>query len=150
MNVALLVIGIVLAVLVVQLLWIVPVVLHFRRENERLDRELAASMAAETIIRPMERGSYRGSTVPGAPKVKNTGRIGLTARRLVFRTATSRLVEIPVSTMTGVRESKGFNGAVHGGTTHLVVTTSDGEYGFIVADPAEWTALLDGVVQRSR
>ncbi|MFE6861035.1 hypothetical protein [Nocardia sp. NPDC057668] len=52
--------------------------------------------------------------------------------------------------MTGVRESKGFNGAVHGGTTHLVVTTSDGEYGFIVADPAEWTAVLDGVVQRSR
>lgn len=149
MSVALVVIGIVLVVILVQLLWIVPVVVHFRGKNARLDQELATSMAAETVILPMERGSYRGSTVPDAPKVKNSGRIGLTGRRLVFRTATSKLIEIPVAAITGVRESKAFNGAVHGGTTHMVVSTADGEYGFILSDTARWISGLDGLVRRS-
>ncbi|MFB8003857.1 hypothetical protein [Nocardia sp. NPDC056000] len=148
MDVVILVICIVLAALSIQLIWI-PIVIHFRRKNALLDKELTASMAAESIIRPMERGIYRGSTVPGVSNVSNNGQIGLTARRLVFRTATSKLIEIPVHAITGAHESKVFNGAVRGGSTHLVVSTQAGDYGFILPNPSEWIATIDGLVERS-
>ncbi|MGW4247879.1 hypothetical protein [Nocardia sp. NPDC004722] len=149
MDVVVLVVCIVLGALAIQLIWI-PIVIHFRRKNARLDQELAAAMAAESIIRPMERGVYRGSTVPGAPNVSNNGRIGLTARRLVFRTATSKLIEIPVSAITGAHEAKVFKGAIRGGSTHLVISTHTGDYGFLLPNPAEWIATLDNLAHHPR
>jgi hypothetical protein len=138
MFVVLLVIGI----LAVQVLVWIPIVVWFRRRNQRVAAELAAEMESETVIRAPEKGNYRGATAPGYPVVKNNGLIALTRRRLAFRTLTGKAIDIPVETITGVREASVFKGSVVGGRTHLIVQTVAGEIGFYVADNAGWTTAL--------
>jgi hypothetical protein len=48
------------------------------------------------------------------------------------------LIEIPLSEIVGVRESKSFNASVRGGRVHLVIAIRSGEVAFFVADTATW------------
>jgi hypothetical protein len=144
MFVVLLVVGI-LALQVV--IWI-PVIMWLRRRGRAVAAELATEIEGETVIRAPENGSYRGATIPGYSVVKNNGLIALTPRRLIFKTLTGKTVEVPVDTMTGVREATVFKGSVVGGRKHLIVQTAAGEIGFYVPDTASWIASL-GQCQRS-
>ncbi|AGB25407.1 hypothetical protein Mycsm_05206 [Mycobacterium sp. JS623] len=138
MFVVLLVVGI----LAVQALIWIPIIVWFRRRSRRVAAELATELQSETVVRPPEKGNYRGATAPGYPMVKNNGLIALTKRRLVFRTLTGKAIDIPVAAITGVREAAVFNGSVVGGRKHLIVATAAGEIGFYVSDNAGWTAAL--------
>jgi hypothetical protein len=139
MYVALIVFG-VLAVLA--LVWI-PIIVWLRRRGRAVAGLLAAEIEGETIVRAPEKGSYRGATAPGYPVVKNTGLIALTKRRLVFRTLTGKVIEVPVDAITGVREATVFKGSVVGGHKHLIVQTAAGEIGFYVfSGTAGWMAAL--------
>ena len=145
--VVLLVVGI-LVVLV--LIWI-PILVWLRRRSSAVAVQLAAEMAGETVVRPPEKGSYRGATAPGYPAVKNTGLIALTRRRLVFRTLTGNLIEVPVESIVGVREATVFKGSVVGGQKHLIVETSAGEIGFYVfSGIPDWIAAITTLVPGQR
>ncbi|WP_210085414.1 hypothetical protein [Mycobacterium sp. OAE908] len=138
MFVVLLVVGI----LAVQVLIWIPIIVWFRRRSRRVAAELAVELESEQVVRPPEKGNYRGATAPGYPMVKNNGLIALTRRRLAFRTLTGKAIDIPVDAITGVRQASVFNGSVVGGRTHLIVQTAAGEIGFYVSDNAGWTAAL--------
>jgi len=132
----------VVGILVLQALIWIPIIVWFRRRSRRVAAELALELEGEQVVRPPEKGNYRGATAPGYPVVKNNGLIALTQRRLVFRTLTGKAIEIPVDAITGVREAAVFKGSVVGGRTHLIVETAAGEIGFYVPDNAGWTAAL--------
>lgn len=137
--VVLLVVGI-LAVLV--LVWI-PIIVWLRRRSRAVESQLALEIEGESVVRAPEKGSYRGATAPGYPVVKNTGLIALTRQRLVFRTLTGKAIDVPVETITGVREATVFKGSVVGGQRHLIVETAAGEIGFYVfSGIADWIAAL--------
>jgi hypothetical protein len=141
-NTAVFVVLLVVGILGVQALVWIPIIAWFRRRSRRVAAELAAELQSETVVRPPEKGNYRGATAPGYPVVKNNGLIALTRRRLAFRTLTGKAIDIPVDAITGVREAAVFNGSVVGGRTHLIVATAAGEIGFYVSDNAGWTAVL--------
>ena len=114
-----------------------------RRRAEAASGQLSAELEGETLVLPPEKGSYRGSTAAGFPRVKNTGLIALTRRRLVFRTLTGKTIEVPLASITGVRSATVFNGSVVGGQTHLIVATATGEVGFYVfSGIGEWVTAL--------
>jgi hypothetical protein len=137
--VVVLVVGI-MAVMV--LIWI-PIVVWLRRRGRAVAAQLATEIEGETVVRGPEKGSYRGATAAGYPSVKNTGLIALTRRRLVFRTLTGTPIEVPVESITGVREATVFKGSVVGGQKHLVVQTAAGDIGFYVFDGiGDWVAAL--------
>ena len=141
--VVVLVIGI-LAVLV--LIWI-QILVWLRRRSRAVAEHLATELEGETMVRAPEKGSYRGATAPGYPTVKNTGLIALTKRRLVFRTLTGKAIDIPVESITGVREATVFKGSVVGGQKHLIVTTAAGEIGFYVfSGIGDWIGALTTLV----
>jgi hypothetical protein len=77
--------------------------------------------------------------------VKNSGRIALTRRRLVFLTLTGTTISVPLDTITGLRLAKVFKGSVVGGWTHLVIRTAAGEIGFYVPDTGAWLQSLGEV-----
>ncbi len=120
----------------------VPFILLFRRRYHAALAQLAADIEDETVVRPLEKGVYRGATAPGYPGVRNNGRIALTHRRLVFITVTGTTIDVPLNTITGLGESKVFKGAVTAGCTHLLVRTDGGEIGFYVSDDAAWLSAL--------
>ena len=137
--VVLLVVGILAAL---ALVWIF-VQVWFRRRGRAVAEQLSAEIEGETVVRAPERGTYRGATAPGYPMINNTGLIALTHRRLVFRTLTGHLIEVPVAAIMGVREAAVFDGYVAGGHTHLIVKTRAGEVAFFVfAGIAEWITAL--------
>ncbi|WP_167101020.1 hypothetical protein [Mycobacterium sp. DL592] len=140
-HVLLLVIGIAAVLALIAL----PIVLIFRGKYRAAAGELDTELAAETIIRPLEKGNYQGATAPGFPAVKNSGRIALTRRRLVFVTLTGTRIEIPVDAITGLRLAKVFKGNVVGSWTHLVIRTAAGEIGFFVKDTNAWLQALGQV-----
>lgn len=121
---------------------VLVVVLVYRRRYRAAAAELTRQIEAEGILRPFEKGVYRGATAPGYPVVKNNGRIALTRRRLVFVTLTGVTVEIPLDAITGLRQSTVFKASVAGGYTHLVVATAAGEIGFYVTDLPTWLQAL--------
>jgi hypothetical protein len=139
MHVALIVGGVLVVLIAV---WI-PIIVWLRRRGRAVAGQLATDIEGEAIVRAPEKGSYRGATAPGYPVVKNTGLIALTRRRLVFRTLTGKVIEIPVETITGVREATVFKGSVVGGHKHLIVQTAAGEIGFFVFSGTDsWIAAL--------
>ncbi len=143
MNTAILVVLIVVGVLIVLALVWIPVVVWLRRRGRVAAGQLAADIEGETVVLAPEKGSYRGATAPGYPVVKNTGMIALTSRRLVFRTLTGNVIEVPADAITGVREATVFKGSVVGGQKHLIVQTAVGEIGFYVfSGTASWVAAL--------
>jgi hypothetical protein len=141
-NTAVFVVLLVVGILAVQALIWIPIIVWFRRRSRRVAADLAAELQTETVVRPPEKGNYRGATAPGYPIVKNNGLIALTQRRLAFRTLTGKAIDIPVDAITGVREAAVFNGSVVGGRKHLIVETAAGEIGFYVPDDAGWIAAL--------
>ena len=116
-------------------------IVYRRRYRAALDR-LTAEIEAESVVRPWEKGVYRGATAPGYPSVRNNGRIALTRRRLVFLTLTGTTITIPLDQITGLGQSKVFKASVAGGWTHLLVHTGGGEVGFFVPDLAAWLSAL--------
>ncbi len=126
------------------LVW-VPIIIWLRRKRRAAYAALATVLESETVIRPPEKGVYRGATAPGYPAVSNNGVITLTTRRLVFITLTGKMIEILNSEITGVREAKAFKTAVRGGRVHLIVQTRPGEIGFYVPDVADWINAITSV-----
>jgi len=119
------------------LVWI-PIIVWLRRKRRAAGAALATAIESETVVRPPEKGVYRGATAPGYSVVNNNGLIALTTRRLVFTTVTGKMIEILSSEITGVREAKVFRAAVRGGRTHLIIQTRSGEIGFYVPNVADW------------
>ena len=142
MNIAIQVILLVVGIAVVLALIALPIVLIYRGKYRAGAGQLDTELAAETIIRPLEKGNYRGATAPGYPGVKNNGRIALTRSRLVFLTLTGTTISVPLDTITGLRLAKVFKGSVVGGRTHLVIGTAAGEIGFYVNDTDGWLQAL--------
>jgi hypothetical protein len=135
---------------VLVLIWI-PVLAWLRRRSRAVALQLGTEIEGEAVVRVPEKGSYRGATVPGYPVVKNTGLIALTRQRLVFRTLTGHLIEVPVESIVGVREATVFKGSVVGGQKHLIVETSAGEIGFYVfSGIADWIAAITSLVPGQR
>src|SRR3954447_10236370 len=108
LNTATYVALIVVRVLVVLIAVWIPIIVWLRRRGRAVAGRLPTDIEGDTIVRAPEKGSYRGATAPAYPVVKNTGLIALTRRRLVFRTLTGKVIEIPVDTITGVREATVF------------------------------------------
>lgn len=151
MNTALFVVLLVVGIVALLVLIWIPIMVWLRRRSSATAEQLSAEIEGESVLRMPEKGYYRGSTAPGFPAVKNTGLIALTQRRLVFRTLTGHLIEVPVESITGVREAAVFSGSVVGGQAHLIVQTSAGEIGFYVfAGIADWIAALETLVPGQR
>jgi hypothetical protein len=136
--VALIIVGI---VAVQALIWI-PIVLRWRGKSRAAAAQLATSIASETVVRQPEKGTYRGATAPGYPGVNNNGTIALTDRRLIFLTVTGKIIDIPRTEITGVREAKAFKSSVRGGRSHLIVQIPTGEIGFYVTSNDDWINAL--------
>jgi hypothetical protein len=129
-------------ILAIQVLIWIPIMVWLRRRGRRVAARLHSEIEGESVVRAPESGSYRGATVPGFPVVKNNGLIALTGGRVIFRTLTGKAIDVPVATITGVREATAFKGSVTGGRQHLILQTADGEIGFYVPDTAGWIAAL--------
>ncbi len=142
MNIAAAVVLLVIGILLVLGLIAGVVLLVLRGKYRTAADQLGPELAAETILRPFEGGNYRGATAPGYPAVKNSGRIALTRRRLVFLTLTGSVISVPLGSVTGLRLAKVFKGSVVGGWTHLVIRTAGGEVGFFVKDINAWLQAL--------
>lgn len=136
------VLALVVGIAVVQAAIWIPIVLWMRRRQREALARLESELSAETVIRPPEKGVYRGATAAGYSRVSNNGVIALSSTRLVFVTVTGKSIEIPRQAITGVRESRTFNAAARGGRIHLVVQLANGEAGFYVSDNAAWIAAI--------
>ena len=123
MSTAVFVVVLVAGILAAQLMVWSSIVVWFRRRRRVIASRLDSELAAETIIRSPEPGSYRGATVAGYPIVNNDGMIALTRRRLVFQTSTGKVIEVPVTDITGVREAEVFKTAVTVARQHLIIQT---------------------------
>ena len=145
MSTAVLVVVLVAGILAAQLMVWGSVVVWFRRRRGVIASRLDSELAAETIIRSPEPGTYRGATVDGYSIVTNEGMIALTRRRLVFQTLTGKMIEVPVTDIISVREADVFKRAVTVGRKHLIVEGSSGDIGFYVSDNAAWIASLTAV-----
>lgn len=131
-----------LAIAGIQALVWIPIIMRWRRRARAASAQLAAAIESETVIRPPEKGIYRGATVPGYPAVNNNGTIALTDRRLTFLTVTGKVIDIPRAEITGVREAKVFKTSVRGGRTHLIIQVASGEIAFYVTSNVDWMNAL--------
>ena len=149
MTIAAIISALVLGIIAVQALIWISIIVWFRRKYRAACARVASAIELEMVIRPLEKGVYRGTTAPGYPTVNNNGRIALTIaltkRRLAFVTVTGKSFEIPLDAITGLRESKVFKNSVVGGRTHLIMRTRSGEIGFFVPDNAAWVDAIANV-----
>lgn len=126
---------------------VVVVLLVLRWQRSKFSADVAAMRqhmadTGEPLVRGPEPASFRGATARFG-KVKGSGVIVLTARRLVFKKATGTTIEIPREEIAAVREDKWFNGAYRSGNLHLIVRlVDDTEVAFMVAQNlhAGWMA----------
>lgn len=132
----------VLAIAALQALVWIRIILRWRRKARTAAAQLATTIASETLVRPPEKGVYRGSTAPGYPVVNNNGSIALTDQRLTFVTVTGKVIDIPRSEIIGVREAKVFKSSVRGGRSHLIVQIPSGEVAFYVTSNADWISAM--------
>jgi len=126
----------VVAILAAQgLLWGV-FMLWLRWQAARLRRDLQRS--GEEVLAGPEPAHYQGSTGERA-MIKTLGVIALTRRRLVFRTPFGIGIELPISQVTSVKDSKWFLGGFRGGRRFLIVRVADGsEFAFMVRHHRRW------------
>jgi hypothetical protein len=120
---------------------LVPLFVVLFRRSRRVSARIAADLAAEPALRGPEKALYRGGT-GSYPSVTGNGTIALTERRLIFRILVGSDVEITLSEVEDVRESRVWRRSVQAGHTHLVVTTSAGATGFYVGDVGAWHAAV--------
>jgi len=117
--------------------WI-PIVRRLRAMAARIARDLAN----ERVARGPERANYSGASAEYS-KVRGTGKLALTDRRLVFYKVFGAPIEIARADIASATTARSFKSERHVGRTHLVVKTTRGiELGFIVADPAAWIGAL--------
>jgi len=147
MSTAASVTALVLGVVAVNLVIWVPIIVWFRRRTRAAYARLAATIGAENVLCPPERGNYRGATAAGYPMVNNSAVIALTDRRLVCITITGKAIEIPLEKVTGVREAKVFRASAVGGRSHLVVGVPSGEIGFFVSNNNVWINAIHNAVR---
>jgi hypothetical protein len=140
--------ALVLGIAAIQALVWIPIIVWWRRRSRAARAQLAVAIESETVVRPPEKGTYRGATAPGYPVVRNSGVITLTGRRLVFLTLTGKTIDIPVNEITGLREAKVFKASAAGGKNHLIIQTPSGEIGFFVPDNAAWMNAITSVRQQ--
>lgn len=136
----LLVLGILVAVGLVQIAIWVPLVRRWRRRSaEQITAfQNEAVTTGERIVRGPEQGVYRGAT-GSYPAVKGNGTLFLTDRRIWVCRMTGSVAEVPLAKVVGTHRSPWFLGARVASRTHLVVETSDpAEVGFYVDDLDGW------------
>ena len=102
---------------------------------------VAFSGTGEAIVLGPQAAVYRGSSC-GLPRVKGNGVMALTEARLVFVFLTGGRLELPLSTLTGVRDDVWFLRSYHGGRPHVIAQREDGEVGFIVTAHDDWMHAL--------
>lgn len=124
------------------------VFVRLRRLRDGMQRDL--SLTGETALIGPERGHYSGGTPPHS-MVKSLGVIALTRHRIVFLKPLGPPIEIPVSRIAEVSESKWFRGHYRGGRAFLVLRLDDGsEVGFQVREHDRWVRELLGLTERNR
>jgi hypothetical protein len=138
LAIVLMVVGILVGVAAVNLAVWLPILRKLRRLPELMREELAG----EKIAVGPERAVYRGATSTYG-RVKGLGVAALTERRLAFRKAIGKPVDVPVDQIVGVREDRVFLRSVTAGRRHVIVKLSDGtEVGYYFASPEQWLGAL--------
>lgn len=117
---------------------LVGVLLVLRRRKERVAAELATTYDEPLV--PVELGMYRGGT-GSYSGVRTTLWLVLTADVLAFHPLFGTAWTVPVGEITGIRREDSWRGHRNGRPV-LVVTTSSGELGLTVREPADWEAAL--------
>ncbi len=113
-----------------------------RGRLRRSDAELRALVQGDErfVVEPTV-GNYRGAT-DRFGKVKGTGMVALTDRRVLCAKAVGSLVDVPLADVVGVREDKWFLRS-YNRLPHVILKLRDGvEVGFQVRDHARWMELL--------
>lgn len=140
LAIVLMVVGILVVVAGINLAVWVPILRKLNRLPELMREELSG--AGEKIVRGPERASYSGATARFG-KVKGIGVIAMTDKRIAFRKAIGKPVDVPVDEIVGVREDTWFMHAARGGQRHMIVKLADGtEVAFYVTDRSGWMAAL--------
>ena len=132
--------GVVAAVLTINLLVWIPLILWLRRKAIAQATAFRAELEAtgEQIVFGPEPAIYRGATMQYS-KVRGNGVLTLTQRRLVFQKIIGKGFELARNDIVEVREEKVFMRSIRGGARHLVVKTRSGaEIGFLSRDNAGW------------
>ena len=138
------VVGILAGVAAVNLAVWLPILRKLRRLPELLREELAG----EQLLLGPERADYRGATQTYG-RVKGLGVAALTDRRLAFRKAIGKPVDVPVDQIAGVREDRVFLRSVAGGRRHVIVQLADGtEVGYFFAANEPWLGALRELAER--
>jgi hypothetical protein len=108
----------------------------------RLERECDAS--GEVIVVPAERANYAGQSVVYG-KIRGTGALMLTDRRVVFRLITGHVTfQIPLSKVRSVRSSHTFNGGYRRYRPLLILETDDpAEAAFLVRNSERWAQAIE-------
>jgi hypothetical protein len=137
--------------LVVELVFVMFGIPAIARRNKRraLDEPslgTAPSAAAPGTIRGPETGAYEGGT-GSLPKVAGNGKIVLTRGSLHFDKLIGKPVDVPISTVRGVRTAKAWNGKLRRGSIFVVVETTAGEAGFYVKDVGGWASAIAAAAQ---
>lgn len=148
MNVVLLVVLVIGGLGLIQAAVWIPLVRSWRKKAAAFQRDLDAGIAAsgERILRGPEKAVYRSGTPPfGA--VKGNGTMLLTDRRLIFRKMSGGVVEVPVASITGIRQAVSFQSSRVGNTMHFIVATNDpAEVAFFVGDLDAWKAAVQALI----
>jgi hypothetical protein len=140
-QVVLLVFGILVLVAGVQAAIWIPILRKLRRMPGELSAELTHS--GERVVLGPDRAVYRGSDDRNYSIVKGNGVVALTDKRIVFRKAIGKPLEVPISAIEGIRESPTFLRSWANGRQHLILKLrSGGEVGFFVPSNREWIGAL--------
>jgi hypothetical protein len=138
LAIVLMVAGILMGVAAINLAVWLPIL----RKLKRLPDLLREELAGERISIGPERADYRGATATYG-RVKGLGVAALTDRRLAFRKAIGKPVDVPADQIVGVREDRVFLRSVVGGRRHVIVKLADGtEVGYFFQSPEHWLGAL--------
>lgn len=75
---------------------------------------------------------------------KWSGSVVLTDQKLLFCPSLGRARQIPLRSITGVKESKAFAGHIRFGSCYVIMEIDDGKkYGFQLRDGSQWLAAID-------
>ena len=135
------IIWLVIGIFVLEALIWIPIVIWMRRKSARLAKDTQDSIVLSgerTILGPQSilfrKPMFRGLGVSGGNAV-----VTLTDKRLVIDMLVGSKVEIPLTDILEIKESKWFRGGCRGGLTHVILKLQDGkEFALMVKDPGQW------------